>query len=371
MRKIQVLLSNSDFKFFVTSVFVLVVIGLIMVYSSSYIYSKELYGVPSYLFFKQLGFLCAGMALAVLIACTKLSFWIKYGEYVHVGAVTLLLLTFFPGIGSNVKGASRWISLGFSTIQPSEFVKISSIFIVIRIFTENWASREKELIKQCALLATPLLLLIMQPDFGSFSILVLIALFVAYLSKFSRKIFYSVTVGSGLIMLAVLFSSPYRIKRVMAFLDPWKTAKTSGFQVVQSFLAFANGGFTGSGLGNSNEKLFYLPEAHNDFILSVVGEELGFIGIAFIIFLFMSLTYFGLRIAFRHHKEFGTLLVAAAVFLISMQAFLNMGVVMGLLPTKGLNLPFISYGGSSMLANFILVGLIASAKMADIEREQI
>ena len=156
----------------------------------------------------------------------------------------------------------------------------------------------------------------------------------------------------------ILVSAPYRVKRLLTFLDPWKDPRGSGFQVIQSFLAFANGSFFGQGLGNSNEKLFYLPEAYNDFIFSVVGEELGFIGVVATVLMFISFIFIGLKMAISLKSRVGSILVAAIIFSIGSQAFMNMGVVLGVLPTKGLNLPFISYGGSSMVANLAALGLI-------------
>ena len=153
----------------------------------------------------------------------------------------------------------------------------------------------------------------------------------------------------------------YRIERLLTYLDPWKNPKTSGFQIIQSFLAFANGGIFGQGLGNSNEKLFYLPEAHNDFIFSVIGEELGLFGVTLMVGLFMTFIYLGLKIGIRMKNRWAFILVSTVIFTIGLQALLNMGVVLGLLPTKGLNLPFISYGGSSLVSNFFGVGLILSA----------
>ena len=161
--------------------------------------------------------------------------------------------------------------------------------------------------------------------------------------------------------ICFLFTASYRIKRILTFLDPWKNPKTSGFQIIQSYLAFANGSLFGQGLGNSNEKLFYLPEAHNDFIFSVIGEELGFIGVFCIVILFLSALYLGFKLALQMKKRPALILASSAIFILGLQSFLNMAVVLGLLPTKGLNLPFISYGGSSLLSNFLGIGLLCSA----------
>ena len=212
-----------------------------------------------------------------------------------------------------------------------------------------------------SLLALPLLLLILQPDFGTFTICFILMAMVCFLSSFPRKIFYSSLVLGVLAIVPILLAKPYRVRRLFAYLDPWKNPQTSGFQIIQSYLAFANGSIFGTGLGNSNEKLFYLPEAHNDFIFSVIGEELGFLGVFIVVALFMLLIFFGLRLVTKLEKRSSIILATSLIFALGLQASLNMGVVLGLLPTKGLNLPFISAGGSSLIANLFAVGLFLSA----------
>jgi cell division protein FtsW len=206
----------------------------------------------------------------------------------------------------------------------------------------------------------PLVLLIVQPDFGTFSITAMLITFACFLSDFPRKIFYSITSVGFIGAFGILISAPYRVKRLMVFLDPWSDPQNSGFQIIQSYLAFANGHVFGQGVGNSNEKLFYLPEAHNDFILSVIGEELGFVGVLFIVLLFISFTFLGFRLALTPRSRTNQQIISCMIFAISTQAFLNMGVVLGLLPTKGLNLPFISSGGSSLVANLVALGVVFS-----------
>jgi len=182
-----------------------------------------------------------------------------------------------------------------------------------------------------------------------------------FLSSFPRKWFYTIFFTGTIAGTFILFTQAYRVERVLTFLDPWKNPTTSGFQIIQSYLAFANGSIFGQGLGKSTEKLFYLPEAHNDFIFSVIGEETGFVGVVLIIAAFIAFTYFGFKCATEINDRIKTILVSSLVFTLSLQAALNMGVVLGLLPTKGLNLPFISYGGSSLVCNLFAIGLILSA----------
>ena len=352
---------NSTTKLVIIFALILSTIGVIMVYSSSYILAQELFGNSNYYFFKQMIFLSLGTFIAFVVSKTKIDFWIKYGHYINWILTAFLLATFVPGFGKSVKGAKRWIDLGIFGFQPGELVKYTILLSSISLF-DNFEKLEKNVkINRALGLFAPLVLLLIQPDFGPFSICLVVISYACFLSSFSRKIFYY---GFGISIAAaipILISQPYRVKMLFAYLDPWKNPQTSGFQIIQSYLGFANGSFFGTGLGNSNEKLFYLPEAHNDFIFSVIGEELGFIGVAVIVILFLLFAYFGQKLALLVANKKHAMVISCIVFLITLQASLNMGVVLGLLPTKGLNLPFISSGGSSLLANAFGIGLMLSA----------
>jgi cell division protein FtsW len=348
-------------KFFLITLGCLTALGVIMVYSSSYIFAKEVYGNSGHFFLRQLLFVFLGFGLAYAVSRTKLNFWLKFAFHLHLFFSVLLILTFIPGIGLTVKGASRWINLGIINFQPGEFIKYSLIMTSL-IFFENFTRMEtKERVKYGLSIVIPMLLLLKQPDFGAFTICFLVIGFVCFMSSLPRKYFWMLISGGTVVSLIFLVTKAYRIKRLMAFLDPWKNPKTTGFQIIQSYLGFANGSFFGQGLGNGNEKLFYLPEAHNDFILSVIGEEMGFLGVTLIVILFVLLIYFGFKLALQIKNRLGLIFVSTIVFTIGLQAFINMGVVLGLLPTKGLNLPFVSYGGSSLLSNFFAIGLMFSA----------
>lgn len=360
----EVFFENSQAKILKQTGIILLLlclIGIIMVYSSSYIYSRELIGDSAYFFKKHLFFLFLGSGLA--FGASKIPFekFCKGAYALHLFGFLLLLLTLIPGLGFETKGSSRWLNLGLGTLQPGEFVKISFMMTSLMYFTSFNRMELRERIVKGLVLISPLLLLLAQPDFGTFAICSVTALFCAFLSSFPRFYFYSLLVSGLVAFSGLILAAPYRVQRLMTFLDPWEDPKNSGFQIIQSFLAFANGSIFGKGIGNSNEKLFYLPEAHNDFIFSVVGEELGFVGVVFIVLLFLAFMYTGFKIAFRTQRQIAGYFLATFVFVVSLQAFLNMGVVLGLLPTKGLNLPFISYGGSALLANFLGIGLCLSA----------
>jgi cell division protein FtsW len=242
-------------------------------------------------------------------------------------------------------------------LQPGEFLKYTLMLASIRYFENFNSYTPKQRAIYLSGLVYPLAVFVLQPDFGTFFISSMIIGFICFLSAFPRKYFYSFVVLGFVSAAMIMVAAPYRMKRLLAFLDPWADPRGSGFQIIQSFLAFANGSFFGQGLGNSNEKLFYLPEAYNDFIFSVVGEELGFIGVFVTALMFVSFIFIGFKIAISLKSRVGGIMVSSIVFAIGFQAFLNMGVVLGVLPTKGLNLPFISYGGSSMVANLAALGL--------------
>ncbi|TDJ05906.1 MAG: putative lipid II flippase FtsW [Deltaproteobacteria bacterium] len=348
-------------KWFLLTLAIILSVGAIMVYSSSYIYAKENYGSSSHFFSQQLIFILVGVLFAGLVARSKFSFWVKYGVYVHLFWIVILALTFVPGLAIEAKGANRWLNILGLTVQPGEIIKYTLILSSMAYFENFSKFKLVEKIQYGIPLVAPLLLLIKQPDFGTFFVCFLVISFVCYLSSFPRKYFYGIFISGIVVGTGLLFLKAYRIERLLTYLDPWKNPKTSGFQIIQSFLAFANGGIFGQGLGNSNEKLFYLPEAHNDFIFSVMGEELGLIGVFLTVGLFVTFIYLGLKIGIRLKNRWAFIVVSSVIFTIGLQTLLNMGVVLGLLPTKGLNLPFISYGGSSLVSNFFGVGLILSA----------
>ncbi len=358
-------------KYFLVNTSLIIIIGIVMVFSSSYIYSKEMFGSSTHIFFKQLIFLFVGMVAAFLLSKTRMTFWYKNIYKINVVAIVLLILTMTP-LGLVIKGSQRWLSLGGFNLQPGEIIKYTTCLSAILYFNmfKDYSSRDRYI--YALNFIVPMGILILQPDFGTFTITSVLVAFACFLSDFPRKYFYSFF-GAGVIAAAgILISAPYRVRRLLVFLDPWSDPQNSGFQIIQSYLAFANGHIFGQGIGNSNEKLFYLPEAYNDFILSVIGEELGFVGILVIVFLFIGFTFFGFKLAMYAKSNINKQIVACLIFAISFQAFLNMGVVLGLLPTKGLNLPFISSGGSSLISNLVAIGIVISClnSKSQIEEEE-
>ena len=351
---------DSIVKRFLIVLGVIIVIGAVMVLSSSYLYSREVHSSAAYIFLKQMIYLMIGFIGAFIMYRMKFKFWQKLTFVGHASIALMMILTLIPGIQHSVNGASRWINLGFMGLQPGEMLKFSTLLFSIQYFDSFTTMHKNEKISKGLWLLAPLGILVIQPDFGTFSICCLVMAFTCFLSNFPRKIFYgAIPVGLALGAM-ILVSQPYRVRRLFAFLDPWKNPRGSGFQIIQSLFGFANGGIVGEGLGNSNEKLFYLPEAHNDFIFSVIGEELGFLGVVVLVGLFITFVYQGMKIATKIEDRYGAMVVSAVTYTIGLQAFLNMGVVLGLLPTKGLNLPFVSYGGTSLIMNCVGVGIILS-----------
>jgi cell division protein FtsW len=273
----------------------------------------------------------------------------------------LLIAVLIPGVGKKVGGAARWIKISGFTFQPAEFVKIGLVLFMahsLALKQDKVKSFRFGLLPYLLILAVLLGLLLAQPDLGGALTLGVVA--IAMLLVAGTRLSY--LAGIGLIALPFLYfmvmNVDYRRRRIMAFLNPWEDPSNTGFQIIQSWIAFGSGGAFGQGLGESKQKLFYLPEAHTDFIFSVIGEELGYVGVIVIAAMFMLLVLRGLRTSLNAPDEFSCFLAFGLTLLIGMQAFVNMAVVMGMVPTKGLALPFLSYGGTSLITTLAAIGLL-------------
>ncbi len=341
--------------------FSLVGIGVVMIYSASAIFAEKTFGSPFVFVFHQ------GLNLGVGLLCLRFSIKLDYRLYqkvvpfLMVLSFVLLLLVLIPGIGTEAGNARRWIRVFGFGFQPAELLKFTLV-----AWVASFLGRKKEvlgyfsraLLPTFTVLGVFFLLLLMQPDFGTailVSMTLLIMLFVAG-AKISHMIFSLIGVV-GLASLLVMGRS-YRIRRITGFLDPWADPLDSGFQLIQSFIAFGTGGLFGKGLGNSMQKLFFLPEAHTDFILSILAEETGLLGVMVVMALLVALIVKGFEVALHCPDDFGRHLAFGITLLIALQSFFNFGVVMGLLPTKGIPLPFISYGGSNLILNMFMVGIL-------------
>jgi cell division protein FtsW len=274
-----------------------------------------------------------------------------------------------PGIGRRVNGSQRWISLGFFTLQVSEFAKVFLVFYLADYFVrceKQLSGSFKPFIKPMAVLGAVAVLLLLEPDFGTTVVILMASLAVMFVAGIPLLRFLMMMFGTLALGALAVWLEPYRLKRLTTFADPWAddVKFQSGYQLTQSLIAFGRGEWSGLGLGNSVQKLFYLPEAHTDFVFSIWAEEFGLVGVLVVMALFALLLYRALAIslfAYRHHERFVSYMAVGFAVIIGGQAFINMGVASGLLPTKGLTLPFLSYGGSSLLVCCWMVGLLLRA----------
>jgi len=290
----------------------------------------------------------------------------KFVYYILFLSLSLLILIIFTNIGYEAGGAIRWFNLGFFRFQPSEFAKIALIIFIsysLAKKSNNVKAFSIGIIPHAIVAGIFVMLIMMQPDLGTSIIIVLIL----YVMLFISGVKFSHLMAGIILVLPCLFwfviSKPYRIQRMFTFLDPWKDPLGAGFQITHSMMAFASGSVMGSGLGSGKQKLFYLPEPHTDFIFAVIGEELGLIGVLCIIAFFLFLLCKGSLIAMHCEDRFGFLLAIGLTALVTFEAIINMAMVMGWLPTKGLPLPFISYGGTSIICNLFIIGILMNISM--------
>lgn len=353
---------------------ILTLFGLLVIFTSSSITAQQNYGDLFYFLKRQalsamLGFIC------MLVITSVPLHWIERSNIpLYLLALILVWLTLVPGIGHTVNGASRWIRLGFVSFQPVELAKISLILFLSKSLSRP-LSPGLDSPLGVGLHILPLVLfvfgLMLQPDFGSTVLLAAVTFLLLFLRGLPLRYVFSLLFGGLVAIIIAVWHTPYRMARLLSFLDPWQSAQTGGFQIIQSYLGFYNGGLFGLGLGESRQKLYFLPEAHTDFILSVIGEELGFVGVAFVIIMFAYLTWLGWQITLQQKENFRKFLAFGLTSLIAMQASINMGVSMGLLPTKGMPLPFVSHGSSSLIIFLWAAALLAKLALeTDVPHEK-
>lgn len=359
-------LNNPDYVL-LSAVVGLVGLGIVMVFNASYFAAQERAGDPFYFFGKHVFSIGVGVILLAVLSQVRLEVFERAAWPALVLAFLLLVAVLVPGVGVVRNGARRWLAFGGFSFQPAELAKIAVILYLAQSIT-----RKQERIHSLLYGILPHLvvvglcagLIIRQPDFGSSAILALTMLAMLYVG--GMRLAHLGGMGAlfaGAVVAAVAIS-PYRMVRFTTFLDPWSDPRGPGFQLVQSFIAFGSGGLTGAGLGASRQKMFYLPEAHTDFILPVVGEELGLIGIIVVVVLFAVVGMRGFRVAMRHPDPFGGMLAFGITASLMIAAVVNACVVLGLVPTKGLPLPFLSYGGTAMLFTLAQVGILTSLSRA-------
>lgn len=355
-------LRGREFDFWLLgAVLGLLGLGLVMVFDASYFIGAERFGSPYALVARQAVFMCMAAALAFGLSRIDPLLLRKLAYPALFATLVLLVLVLIPGVGVVRNGAQRWISLGPFAFEPSELMKPVFVLYLAHSISRKQQKMQSFLdgvLPHLVMLLVPILLLLLQPDFGASAVLALVTAAMLFAGG-ARLVQLA---GLGLLalppVLALIWHAPYRWKRVTAFLDPWQDPLGDGFQLVQSFLAFGSGGVLGAGLGNGKQKLFYLPEGHTDFIFSLIGEELGLAGAAVVLLCIGVLAIRGFRVATRSRDSFCRLLAFGLTFLIAGQAMLNIAVALGLLPTKGMPLPLVSYGGSSMMSAGLLVGVL-------------
>lgn len=348
----------------VTVCLALLSLGLVMVASASVGVADRNFSNPFYYLQRQLVFVVIGLMVAALVYRIRLVQWEKSGVALLGFALFLLVLVLIPGVGKTVNGSTRWISLGIINLQVSEVVKLFLLIYVAGYLVRHGEEVRTSLrgfIKPMLMVGLAGLLLLLEPDFGSTVVIMGTVLAMTFLAGVRFVQFASFMVLFGVSALMLIVSSPYRMERLTSFMNPWADPFDTGFQLTQSLIAIGTGGWWGTGLGGSVQKLFYLPESHTDFLFAVLSEEFGFVGVCFVILMFTILFFRIFKIGLQAEKSgnrFAAYLAYGIGVWLALQAVINMGVNMGLMPTKGLTLPLMSYGGSSLIVCCMAIGLL-------------
>ena len=340
---------------------ILICIGVIMVYSSSAYYAYEKFYDSSFYLKRHLAHLAVGLALAALVVKFDYRKIRKHIKLLLGLSILSLILVFLPKIGHEAGGAKRWIRIGLFGFQPSEITGFILIFYLADVLERKQACIRNFLygfIPPLIASSIVVLLVLLQPDLGSAAALLAIATIMMFVSGVNMKHLIPFGLAALPAFYFLIFRVPYRLRRIIGYIDPWSDAQGAGFQLVQSFLALGSGGILGVGLGCSKQKLFYLPQAHTDFIFSILGEEMGLVGTLGTVLLFSIFIWLGFRIAVNARDLFGKFLAMGITANIGLRAAINIAVSTGAIPTKGLPLPFISYGGTALIFNMISVAIL-------------
>lgn len=351
---------HFDYILFI-SVLIISIFGLIMIYSSSYVWAEYKFQDP-FKFVKNQGiFFLLGVFFMISISKIPFSFFKKHCKTSFLICIVLLIGVLIPGIGSVRNGSRSWFGIGSFGIQPSEFTKLAFI-----LFTANYLTKNEKNMKHFKTGILPILgltlfvffLIMLQPDFGTGMILVMSIMGMLFVGGVPLSFFLKLGALGIVGIVALILAAPYRLTRILSFLNPWKDPLGSGFQIIQSLYAIGPGGLFGYGFLNSRQKHFYLPEPQTDFIFSIISEEFGFMGILIVASLFLLIIYRGFTIARNASELFPKYVAFGITFQIAFQAILNLMVVVGLIPVTGVTLPFLSYGGSSLLITLCGIGIL-------------
>ena len=347
--------------------YMLAFIGLIIMFSASGVMAETRYGDSTFFLKRQSLWLLLGLVALHWVAQRDYNMWKTLTPYGLVLTFVLLVLVLIPFLGTQVNGARRWLRVAGFSMQPGEIAKLSIVLYLASFLVrkeQDLVTFSRGVLAPMAVVGTFAGLLLLEPDMGTAVFLTLLLFGLLFLG--GTRIPH--LLGMGMVLLAVAYTlimqSDYRRRRLLNFLDPWQDPTDAGFQLTQSFVALGNGGLFGVGLGEGRQKLFFLPEAHADFVLALVGEELGFVGTGLLIGLFAILIVKGFKIAGQAPDAFGRHLAGGVTLLVGIQVLINMSVVSGLLPTKGLTLPFVSYGGSSLIMSLVAMGILLSISRA-------
>ena len=350
-------------KYLFFSVIILMLFGLVMIYSASFIWAEYKFGNSLHYAIYQGTFILIGIFLMYFLSKINYKFYYKNATKLLIIAIILLILVLIPGIGIVRNGSRSWFGIGGFGIQPSEFAKLALI-----IFASKYLEKSNKFLKDYKRGVFPILgillfifgLIMLEPDFGTGMILVISIIAILFVAGVNMKFFFGLgAIGIvGIIVLIII--APYRMDRITSFLDPWSDPLGTGFQIIQSLYAIGPGGLLGMGLFNSRQKHFYLPEPQTDFIFSIISEELGVLGVVIVVTLFGIILYRSIKISLRQENLFAKYLSFGLIFQMIVQTILNLSVVIGLIPVTGVTLPFLSYGGSSLLISCISVGIILS-----------
>ena len=339
----------------------LICVGLLMIFSASTSLADRYHGSSVVLLRNHLLHLIVALAAMAVSMRVPYELWRRYTPLLLLLTFLLLIIVLIPGVGYQVSGARRWLRVAVFNFQPTELLKL-----VLILFVASYLDRKQALLDRffrgmvpgLSVIGVFLALVVMQPDFGTMVLIALTLLLMIFVGGAKPgHILYSL-LGFCALGSYLVISQSYRLRRIFAFLDPWQDRLDSGFQIVQSYLALGSGGWLGVGLGDSRQKMFFLPDAHTDFIFSILGEELGLVGALAAMALFVCFVWRGYRIALASEEDFGRYLAYGISTLFALQILLNLAVVMGMMPTKGLPLPFISYGGSSLVSMLFMTGIL-------------
>jgi len=351
----------ADLRVFLIIITTFILIGCLFVYSASSVYALETFGSSLFFVKRQLYGLFVGFIALCIGRSIPLQFLKKTSILFFLSSLCLIALTLIPSLSRNIHGSSRWLSFFKFSFQPSEIVKIALIFYLARFLEKKSLKKTISFMQRLlfvVLVSSMCFLLLKQPDFGMTVTLLLTTIILFFVAQTNIKHIIITFFIFGISALLLIFFKSYRLQRVLTFLDPWQDPKGSGFQIIQSLIAIGSGDWFGIGIAHSRQKFFYLPMQHTDFIFSIIAEETGFIGSLFLIILFVLFLYFGLRIAHQLIDPFSSLVIIGFITLITLQALMNIAVTTGLAPTKGVGLPFISYGNTSLVCSLFMIGVI-------------